>query len=147
MVDRADESRKTITKTLAEGTTIVCDRYVHSGIVYSAAKGNPLLPLSWAASPEKGLPRPDAVVFLDLTPEEAAKRGGWGDEVYEKAEMQSRVRALFRGLAGLEEAEGLQKDEDITVVDAGGSVESVAEDIWTVVGKAIGDVQGEVRRI
>lgn len=118
----------------------MCDRYVHSGVVYSAAKGNASLPLSWARAPERGLPRPDAVVFLDLTPEEASRRGGWGDEVYEKAEMQARVRELFRGLGGITEGGEAERDEDVVVVDAGGSVEDVAGEVWKVVEPVVGKV-------
>ncbi|VBB74972.1 Putative thymidylate kinase [Podospora comata] len=93
------EAASLITSLLSHGTTVICDRYYYSGIVYSAAKHNPLLPLSWARSPEVGLPRPDLVLFLDLDELEAKKRGGWGGEVYEKAEMQRRVRELFWGLS------------------------------------------------
>lgn len=78
---------------------MVCDRFYHSGIVYSAAKQNRSLSLSWAKAPEAGLPRPDVVLFLDLDEEVARRRGGWGGEVYEKGEMQRRVRELFWGLS------------------------------------------------
>ncbi|KAI1848618.1 hypothetical protein JX266_005477 [Neoarthrinium moseri] len=93
------EALKTIQSALASGTTIICDRYYHSGIVYSAAKQNPSLPLSWAKAPEVGLPRPDLVLFLDLEEQVARERGGWGGEIYEKGEMQRRVRELFWGLS------------------------------------------------
>lgn len=93
------------------------------------------------------------VVFLDLTPKEASRRGGWGKEVYEKAEMQRRVRELFRGLGGVDrtEAEGVERDEDVVVVDAGGSVEGVAKSVWEVVERRVEEVDtgsvGEVRTI
>lgn len=93
------EALGTIQAALAGGQTIICDRYYHSGIVYSAAKQNPSLPLSWAKAPEVGLPRPDLVLFLDLEESVARQRGGWGGEVYEKGEMQRRVRELFWGLS------------------------------------------------
>ncbi|KAH8664525.1 thymidylate kinase-domain-containing protein [Xylariales sp. PMI_506] len=93
------EAIKNIQKTLAAGITIICDRYYHSGIVYSAAKQLPSLPLAWAKAPEVGLPRPDLVLFLDLEESVARERGGWGGEVYEKGEMQRRVRELFWGLS------------------------------------------------
>jgi dTMP kinase len=93
------EAAKTIASLLAAGTTVLCDRYYHSGIVYSAAKRNPALSLAWARHPEVGLPRPDLVLFLDLDEEQARARGGWGGEVYEKGEMQRRVRDLFWGLS------------------------------------------------
>ncbi|PSR85771.1 thymidylate kinase-domain-containing protein, partial [Coniella lustricola] len=123
-------------------TTVVSDRYYYSGMVYSAAKENPALTLSWARRPEVGLPRPDLVVFLDLDGEEARRRGGWGEERYEKKEMQERVREVFWVLAGKKkgredespEDEAFKEErEDLVVVDAGGSVESVAEEVWKVV--------------
>ncbi|KAK8017386.1 thymidylate kinase [Apiospora rasikravindrae] len=93
------EALKNIQTTLAAGVSVICDRYYHSGIVYSAAKQNPTLPLGWAKAPEVGLPRPDLVLFLDLEESVARERGGWGGEVYEKGEMQRRVRELFWGLS------------------------------------------------
>ncbi|KAI5461752.1 thymidylate kinase-domain-containing protein, partial [Mariannaea sp. PMI_226] len=149
------EAVNQIQKLLAAGTTILCDRYYHSGIVYSAAKQNPSLNLSWARAPERGLPRPDLVLFLDLDEEQAKARGGWGGELYEKAEMQKRVRELFWGLSmgGKDEhAQGLfegakwkQEEEDLVVVDAGGSVEEVAEGLWAKVKVRVEQVErGEV---
>ncbi|KAH6611717.1 thymidylate kinase-domain-containing protein [Chaetomium sp. MPI-SDFR-AT-0129] len=93
------EAAKSIAALLASGTTVLCDRYYHSGVVYSAAKQNPSLTLPWARAPEVGLPRPDLVLFLDLDENQAKARGGWGGEAYEKAAMQRRVRELFWGLS------------------------------------------------
>lgn len=39
------------------------------------------------------------MLFLDLDEEVARSRGGWGGEVYERGEMQRRVRELFWGLS------------------------------------------------
>jgi dTMP kinase len=113
---------KTISSLLSAGVTVLCDRYYHSGIVYSAAKQNPSLTLSWARAPEVGLPRPDLVLFLDLDESQARARGGWGGEAYEKAEMQRRVRELFWGLS-------MGKIETAAVIadpDAAGPREEVA---------------------
>ncbi|KAI0403155.1 thymidylate kinase-domain-containing protein [Xylaria palmicola] len=93
------EAAQKIRAELEAGHTIICDRFYHSGIVYSAAKQLPSLSLSWAKAPEIGLPRPDVVLFLDLDESVARSRGGWGGEVYEKGEMQRRVRELFWGLS------------------------------------------------
>ena len=97
-------------------------------MIYSAAKKNPALSLSWARAPEVGLPKPDAVVFLDLSPESAEERGGYGEEKYEKKEMQMMVRELFLGLLDGEGAE-----REMRVIDAGESVEEVGERIWDAV--------------
>lgn len=118
----SDSPRNRIKALLEKGVNVVCDRYYHSGMVYSAAKGKPDLDLSWAHASDVGLPKPDIVVFLDLTPDEARRRGGWGDEKYEKEEMQRKVRELFTSLA--------ESDEELVVVDAGGSITQVADKIW-----------------
>ena len=151
--------------------TIICDRYSHSGMVYSAAKENPRLSLSWARAPDDGLPRPDAVLFLDVDEAVARARGGWGGELYERAEMQRRVRWLFLALAGEEEGNEKKEEEegsgtagirgfeeqkeDLTVVRAGGTVEEVANQVWALVrplleairrgegGVAVGRVGGQ----
>jgi dTMP kinase len=79
-----------------------------------------------------GLPRPDVVVFLSLGSEVAAQRGGYGEERYEKEEIQRRVREVFTKL---------QRDErdagDWHVVDAGADVDEVARRIWDVVEPVI----------
>jgi dTMP kinase len=108
------------------------------------------------------------VLFLDLEEDKARERGGWGGEVYEQAEIQRRVKELFwelslgtvgRNNGGLTEAEptvkvGLdvprfrQEEEDLVVVDAGSSVEEVAEDIWLKVKPRVEAVErGEVGKL
>ncbi|CAK7203841.1 Thymidylate kinase [Sporothrix eucalyptigena] len=159
------EAATKIEELLHKGVTVVCDRYYYSGMVYSAAKGNPLLPLSWARGPEAGLPRPDLVVFLDLTEDQARTRGGWGDEIYEKAEMQRRVRKLFWGLSFGKVGVGAEafaehpdhapehgyvtreEEEDLVVTDASSTVEAVAEAVWKVVEQRLAAVErGELGR-
>ena len=42
-----------------------------------------------------GLPAPDITLFLDISPERARERGGYGQERYETEAMQHRVRTMF----------------------------------------------------
>jgi len=90
------EQEKEIRSSLAEGTNILIDRYAYSGAAFSAAK--PGLSLAWCKQPDVGLPRPDLVVFLDVSEEVARQRGGFGEERYEVAEFQRRVRSNYREL-------------------------------------------------
>ena len=117
---------------------MVVDRYYYSGIVYSAAKHNPTLSLSWARHPDVGLPRPDVCLFLELSPEEAAERGGFGEEKYEKKEMQDRVREQFKILM---EREGAEK-EDFARIDAGKGIDEVQHEIRGVVKRVFERVDG-----
>ena len=139
------EAAKAVEEHVKAGTTVVIDRYSYSGAVYSAAKQIPSMDLNWCRQPEVGLPRPDICLFLDISSEEASKRGGFGTERYEKKDLQDRVRQLY--------AEMSQHDderEDIVVIDAGRSVDDVAKDILTAVDCAKDRLKGrdgELRRM
>jgi len=125
------ESAAAIDEHLKAGTTVVIDRYYYSGCVYTAAKQTPGLDLQWCRHPEVGLPRPDLCLFLDVSAEEAAKRGGFGTERYEKEEMQARVRSLFGQMRRHRD-----EAEDISVVDAGRTIEEVEQSIRQCVATA-----------
>jgi dTMP kinase len=117
--------RTSIRSDIEAGTTVIIDRYFYSGCVYSAAKDNPALSLAWAHHPEVGLPRPDVVLFLDIAPEEAAKRGGFGAEKYENKKTQDRVRELYGEIQRSPDA------SDFLRIDAGKTTQEVEEAIWS----------------
>jgi len=140
--------RKEILKDLEEGTTVVCDRYAFSGIAFSTVKVNaflaPSLPTQiliqamiqglsyeWCQSPDVGLPSPDLVIFLSLSPSLASLRGGFGNERYETSSIQQRVREVFGRIEGDFRGRGGRWSE----VDAGGGVEEVGEEVWREVEK------------
>lgn len=55
--------------------------------------------VSWSQAPDKGLPAPDVVLYLDLPLEVAEQRGGFGQERYEKREMQQQVHSRTQAAA------------------------------------------------
>jgi|TARA_B100000683_G_scaffold244429_1_gene254619 dTMP kinase len=89
------EKKELMERKLREGVTLVCDRYSYSGVAFTAAKNAPGLDLNWCRAPEIGLPRPDALLYLELSLEEAARRGGFGEERYETTEIQRAVKQSF----------------------------------------------------
>jgi len=122
-----------IKSLLDSGTTIVCDRYAFSGIAFSASKAllqkasstSSPLTYEWCRAPDVSLPAPDLTIFLDISPEQAAKqREGYGEERYEKLEMQARVREVFGRIGGEMDA------EKWVMIDAGRTREEVEQDIW-----------------
>lgn len=167
-------------KELEAGTTLICDRYAFSGIAFSAAKSlssststnegptptpsgsattfpasTTILTYEWCRAPDISLPAPDLVLFLDVTPEIQAARGGYGEERYEKADLQRRVREVFRRIAG--EFQTPKSIESSIVrwqeIDAGRSKQDVSNDIWAAVqpfvekggvGRPIGRLWGDV---
>ncbi|KAF8206589.1 P-loop containing nucleoside triphosphate hydrolase protein [Mycena galopus ATCC 62051] len=109
------ELAASIEQLLAAGTTVVCDRYAFSGVAFSAAKG---LPLEWCRSPDVSLPAPDVTLH---------GVGGYGEERYEKEEMQRKVRDVFHQISSeFTEASWM-------TINAGREREDVAEDIWKLV--------------
>jgi len=123
------EIAKGIEQDINNGITVIVDRYSYSGAVYSAAKANPTLSLEWAWQPELGLPRPDICLFLSISVEEAAKRGGYGAERYENETMQTSVRELFHTL--------FERQKDICIIDAGKTLVEVSHDIQAAVSDCV----------
>jgi len=60
------EKRDDIVNEIQKGYCVIVDRYSYSGIVYSATKG---MDVQWCMSAEHGLPAPDAVIYLSMSPE------------------------------------------------------------------------------
>jgi len=122
--------RPSIERDLAAGVTIVCDRYAFSGVAFSAVK--PSLSFEWCTFPDIGLPEPDIVLFLDVSPVVARARGGYGEERYEKEEMQRSVRDIFKRI----EKEAKQSKDmhkmDWVIIDADGTLAEVEQTIWEV---------------
>ena len=126
------EKRQAMEAKLESGTTLVVDRYSYSGVAFTAAKGVPGLDLEWCKAPERGLLRPDCVLYLDVPVDQAEKRGGFGEERYETTELQKNVRANFEALT----------EDWWTTVDATGSVEEVAATCERVARDAVDRCRG-----
>ncbi|KAG1770245.1 thymidylate kinase [Suillus occidentalis] len=126
-----------------KGRPFLADRYSFSGIAYSVRKG---LSYEWCRAPEIGLPAPDLTLFLDISPDVAAMRGGYGQERYEKEEVQKGVRQVFDkiGRAVQEDDEGEGK---WVVIDAGKTKEEVAEELWRAVEPLANDIQRSIDRL
>jgi dTMP kinase len=90
------ELNDVIYKHLEEGTTVICDRYADSGVAYSIAK-NPdyIYEAQWYMATDRGLIRPDAVIYLDLPVNKAAQRGDYGAEIYEREAFQHQVVSAY----------------------------------------------------
>jgi len=133
--------RANIEKLLNAGTTIICDRYAFSGVAFTASKG---LPFEWCRAPDVSLPAPDLTLFLDISPEKAKERGGYGEERYEKEEMQRRVRDIFGNIT--QEARESGKLHCVTL-DAGRDIPAVKEDIWRQVEPILNGERGSIQRL
>ena len=121
-----------IKEALSAGTNVIVDRYAFSGVAFSAAKDE--LSIEWCKQPDRGLPKPDLVLFLDVSDEEATKRGGFGQELYEKREFQNKVRSNYDKL----------KDETWKTINTNHKeMDHVYEEISNIILKSIDSHKNE----
>ncbi|EFO62726.1 CDC8 [Giardia lamblia P15] len=109
------ELEEGLCNTLLTGTTVICSRYAYSGVAYTAAKGHDIRRCMEA---DKGLLRPDLVVFLDVDAKTVALRTDFGKERYETQNFQIKVYAAFQTLWGLlrNSQDGSQDGKDCTTL-------------------------------
>jgi dTMP kinase len=88
------ERKPLIEQMLADGTVIICDRYLASSIAYGEAQG---VDGAWLREIQRYLPPPDLTILLDIAPETAAGRKTANRDKYERdLALLSRVRESYR---------------------------------------------------
>ncbi|ORY84846.1 thymidylate kinase-domain-containing protein [Protomyces lactucae-debilis] len=118
------EAESAMRQDIENGITLVLDRYIYSGAAFSIIKGlNP----TWCRACDIGLPSPDLVLFLDLSVETAAKRGGFGEERYEKADLQYKVRQAFLEMAKAGGVTWQMFDANTSIDDLASQIESTVK--------------------
>lgn len=122
--DRLDHVACEIEPVLARGGIVVSDRYDASSLGYQSvtSHGDPAA-LDWIVSLNRHARRPDLVLVLDVSAEqaEARRRGrGLADEMYDASETQRQLCEFYRSLPAR------MPGDNIVLVDGGGSIEVVA---------------------
>jgi dTMP kinase len=88
------EKKPQIEAMLAEGTIVICDRYMASSIAYGESHG---LDPAWLLEIQKFLPPAALTILLDIAPETAAGRKTTNRDKYERdLALLSRVRESYR---------------------------------------------------
>lgn len=91
------EKKGEIEKMVSKGTTVIMNRYYQSNLVYGISKG---LKLDWLLSLDKGLPKADLVIVIDIRPKTLASRSKNVVDTFEKdLELIRRVKKNYRILA------------------------------------------------
>lgn len=121
------EVKDQITKLLDEGKNVILDRYVYSGVAYSAAKETAGMDWQWCFAPDKGLIRPDLTLFLTHNDAKGqTQRDGFGQERYEVGSFQDKVKRQFEILLDKIGSPGEVKQLEVT----GKSIEEVEAMVW-----------------
>ena len=92
------EKRKEIESMVDNGTIVILNRYYQSNLVYGVSNG---LSLNWLLNLDKGLPKEDLVILLEINPNTSFQRATSGDrDVFEMNEtLLSEVHKNYRKFA------------------------------------------------
>jgi len=116
-----------IEEMLNKGIDVICDRYYYSSLAYQGSETD----FEWVRAMNLNCPeicRPDLCIFLDLEPSVSLERiaaSRTSTEIYEKKELLERFRARFLSVFEL-----LKETDRVAIIDASGSIEEVAEDVY-----------------
>ena len=133
-VNHNKDKEQGIEKLLADGITVISDRYYYSSLAYQGAElGFDTVARLNLENPD--IRTPDLCVFLDLNPEQSLKRIGAREdvphEIYENYEYLDKTRKMF--FSAFEKLS--VRGEKIVIIDASGSVEQIADAILDAVLK------------
>jgi dTMP kinase len=91
------EKKEKIDKILQQGTTIIMDRYYQSNLVYGLSH---YLDLNWLINLDRGLPKEDLVIILEIDPETSYRRISHNRDIFEKnLEFLVTVKQNYRKLS------------------------------------------------
>ena len=127
-----------ILKKLAEGYTVITDRYYFSSYAYHSVH----VDMDWVIasnSQSAQLLKPDLNIYIDIDPEISMKRinaGRESTELYETLENLQKVRAKY-----LEVFEKLKNIEKILFIDGNMPTEIISRNIWENTKKIIGKLK------
>ncbi|MEM3506998.1 MAG: dTMP kinase [Candidatus Bathyarchaeia archaeon] len=115
------EKKEIVEDWLKKGILIV-DRYSPSNLAYGIAKG---LSLDWLINLENGLPKPNLVILIDISPTTSFKRKIESRDVHEKnLDFLKKVRESYILLS---------KKFGWKIIDGEKPIMDVSKDVWSLV--------------
>jgi dTMP kinase len=91
------EKKKDIESTIERGTIIIMNRYYQSNLVYGVSHG---LNLNWLLNLDRGLPREDVVIVLEVSPDISYRRVPKDRDTFETDQkLLTEVNKNYRKLA------------------------------------------------
>lgn len=126
------DDKEGLLKINADGRDIITDRYYFSSYAYQSVD----MPMDWiinANSEAAKLLKPDATIFIDITPELAMERINTNREETELFENAERLKATRDKY--FEAFDKLKESENVIIVDGSGTLEEVHSRIVEAVKK------------
>lgn len=93
------ERKETIDRMLSNGTILVMNRYYHSNLAYGVSKN---LELDWLMTLDRGLPKEDLCIVLEIRPTISESRSQHAGDLFENdKDLLQNVYKNYRKLAKL----------------------------------------------
>ena len=121
------EKKNEIESMINNGTIIIMNRYYQSNLVYGISHG---LNISWLINLDKGLPKEDIVIVLEVSPKSSSQRMvNEQEDIFENdQELLAEVHKNYRKLA---------KQLKWKIIDGEKSKEHVHQDVMNIVRKTL----------
>ena len=118
------EKKKEIESMIDNGTILIMNRYYQSNLVYGIANG---LNINWLINLDKGLPKEDIVIVIEVSPKTSYQRAAENRDIFEKDQkLLTDVHKNYRKLA---------RQYKWKIINGEKSKDQVHEDIMTIVRK------------
>ena len=116
-----------IKKAQEKNSVLIMNRYYHSNLVYGIANG---MKQSWLENLDKGLPKADLVILLDVSQKESFSRKKTNRDKFEKnAKFINKISKIYRKIA---------LKQKWKIVNASQSKEQVHQEILKIFSKKLG---------
>ena len=125
-LDHITNPKDGILKSLEEGETVLCDRYYFSSYAYQSTE----VPGEWVVGANKlcvGTLKPDATVFIDISPQTAMNRiiaNRDTLEIYETEEKLTRIRKSY-----FDAFDRMKDTERVEIINGERDISEIASDI------------------
>ncbi len=109
------EKKKDIEQMLSDGTVLVMNRYYHSNLVYGVSKN---LDLDWLLALDRGLPKEDLCIVLEIHPSISKSRSQRPGDLFENdKDLLKTVYKNYKKLArlfGWKTTDGERSKEEVS---------------------------------
>lgn len=121
------ERLRDIQKAQEKNSVLIMNRYYQSNVVYGLVNK---MSEPWLENLDRGLPRADLVILLDVTQSESFNRKKSGRDKFEKdGEFFRKITSMYRRVA---------RKRHWKIVNASGTKEEVHQDIMKIFGRKVG---------
>lgn len=135
--DRIDHLDSEIIPNIADGTHVVCDRYIHSSIIYQSETSGDGANVRWIEGINGRARKADLTLVIDVDPLVAAERRlrrRSRREIYDDADLQVRLAARYRGLPAAYPQDGIE------MIDGNRGADEIHRDCMSAVRRLLGTV-------